>query len=182
MAKQTIAYLKNLFTTGKRPTQQHFWDWLDSFVHKDDQVTATTDAINQAIDNSEAELKAESPDGTVNTLGDLFKVFQGYADSRKIANDLQWANIPNRPTAPIVLGYSAIQRVTMADISWTYTGGTIFSRTKTLKQICGIAEATPITIVDMHFVAHMFTDIYGQQTAVRIISAIDVGLNPRTSV
>ncbi|KAA2244560.1 hypothetical protein F0L74_00870 [Chitinophaga agrisoli] len=26
--------LKNWFQTGKYPTQDQFWDWLDSFVHK----------------------------------------------------------------------------------------------------------------------------------------------------
>ena len=34
--KRTLAELKTFFETGDKPTQQEFYDWLDSFVHKDD--------------------------------------------------------------------------------------------------------------------------------------------------
>ncbi len=39
MAKQSIEQLKQWFETGDYPTQAQFWDWLDSFIHKDDQLT-----------------------------------------------------------------------------------------------------------------------------------------------
>lgn len=35
MAKQAITTIKNWFKTSLKPTQQQFWDWLDSFRHKD---------------------------------------------------------------------------------------------------------------------------------------------------
>jgi hypothetical protein len=35
-----IATIKNWFTTGKRPTQQQFWDTFSSFRHKEDKVPA----------------------------------------------------------------------------------------------------------------------------------------------
>ena len=38
MAKQAINTLKSWFQTGDKPTQSQFWDWLDSFVHKDDTI------------------------------------------------------------------------------------------------------------------------------------------------
>lgn len=38
MAKQTRDLLKSYFQTGKKPTQQQFSDWLDSFLHKDDPL------------------------------------------------------------------------------------------------------------------------------------------------
>lgn len=38
MAKQTINTLKQYFKTGLKPTQFNFWDFLDSFFHKDDKV------------------------------------------------------------------------------------------------------------------------------------------------
>ncbi|MCA0234961.1 MAG: hypothetical protein LCH81_01110 [Bacteroidetes bacterium] len=38
MAKQAINTIKGWFQTGDKPTQSQFWDWLDSFVHKDDTI------------------------------------------------------------------------------------------------------------------------------------------------
>lgn len=41
MAKKDIVLLKEYFETGDQPTQQQFWDFLDSFVHKDAGVVIT---------------------------------------------------------------------------------------------------------------------------------------------
>lgn len=38
MAKQDISKLKDWFKAGKYPTQEQFWDWMDSFIHKDDRL------------------------------------------------------------------------------------------------------------------------------------------------
>ncbi|MBV6442765.1 MAG: hypothetical protein EPGJADBJ_04489 [Saprospiraceae bacterium] len=51
MAKQSVATLKGWFETGDKPTQQQFWDWLDSFIHKDDaiaqsQITGLVTSLN----------------------------------------------------------------------------------------------------------------------------------------
>lgn len=51
MAKQAINTIKAWFQTGDKPTQNQFWDWLDSFVHKDDSiaignVTGLDDALS----------------------------------------------------------------------------------------------------------------------------------------
>ncbi len=40
MAKKSI--LKSWFSTGKTPTQEQFWEWMDSYYHKND----TVDSIN----------------------------------------------------------------------------------------------------------------------------------------
>jgi hypothetical protein len=62
MAKQSIIQLKNWFVTQAKPIQNQFWDWLDSFRHKDDKI---------AVDDLEASLKdliLNTPDSnTVNT-------------------------------------------------------------------------------------------------------------------
>lgn len=39
MAIQTRDQLKQWFETGDYPTQQQFWDWLDSFIHKSESIT-----------------------------------------------------------------------------------------------------------------------------------------------
>lgn len=38
MAIQSVNQLKQWFETGDKPTQQQFWDWLDSFVHKNEGI------------------------------------------------------------------------------------------------------------------------------------------------
>lgn len=38
MAVQTINQLKQWFQTRDKPTQQQFWDWLDSFVHRSEGI------------------------------------------------------------------------------------------------------------------------------------------------
>ena len=51
MAKQTINTIKNWFRTGSKPTQAQFWDWLDSFFHKDDNIpSAQVDGLQTLLD------------------------------------------------------------------------------------------------------------------------------------
>lgn len=38
MAIRNIDLLKSWFVTGAYPTQQQFWDWLDSYRHKSDKL------------------------------------------------------------------------------------------------------------------------------------------------
>ena len=50
MAKQSINTLKAWFETGDYPTQQQFWDWLDSFIHKDDALDiSNVDGLEDAL-------------------------------------------------------------------------------------------------------------------------------------
>lgn len=68
MAKTARNTIKTWFETGDFPTQEQFWNWLDSFWHKDDQLgisnidqltsilagkatTQETDNLQQQIDN-----------------------------------------------------------------------------------------------------------------------------------
>ena len=45
MAQQTRDQLKQWFETGDYPTQQQFWDWLDSYRHMTDPI-AISDILN----------------------------------------------------------------------------------------------------------------------------------------
>ena len=38
MAQQSRSTLKNWFKTGLKPLQNQFWDWIDSYWHKDDEI------------------------------------------------------------------------------------------------------------------------------------------------
>lgn len=55
MSKQTLSQLKAWFSKGLYPTQSQFWDWMDSFFHKDEAIPMTSvDGLADAI-NSKAE-------------------------------------------------------------------------------------------------------------------------------
>lgn len=45
MTKQTRAYLKIQYETGKYPQQVDYEDWLDSYVHLDDFIIAATRTV-----------------------------------------------------------------------------------------------------------------------------------------
>lgn len=184
MPKQTISYLKSIFVTGARPLQQWWHDVFDSFVHKDDVAVINQGVINSAINQYDSNLKALSADGVVNTLGDVFKVFQNYSDTRSLHNELQWANIPGRPTQAIPLSYSAVQRIAFFNINGTdwpyYTGsGSSVASERSLKGLAGVT--TDVVIVDMFFLRYTI-NIAGQDVNFTRITMVDIALNPRTVV
>jgi hypothetical protein len=54
MSKQSLNTLKNWFKTGLKPTQAQFWDWLDSFWHKDEaipveKIEGLADLLNDSV-------------------------------------------------------------------------------------------------------------------------------------
>lgn len=184
MPKQTISYLKSLFVTGARPLQQWWHDVFDSFVHKDDLAAVNQSVVNTTLNTYDSGLRAITNDGVVNTLGDVFKVFQNYSDARNINNELQWPNLPGRPNQ-IILSGSAMQRIAFSNINtsgWPATGGTSFTRIRSLKGLAGISESIPIAIVDMQFIRHQLTNTESQTITIETISSIDILLNPRVSL
>lgn len=42
MAKTNLSQLKNWFKNGLKPPQEHFWNWMDSFWHKDEKIPMST--------------------------------------------------------------------------------------------------------------------------------------------
>lgn len=60
MAKQTIAQLKQWFRTNLYPTQSQFYDWFDSYLHKDDaipmaKVTGLVEMLQTINNNNTSE-------------------------------------------------------------------------------------------------------------------------------
>ncbi len=91
MAKQSINFLKSLYVTGAKPLKDAFWDWLDSFRHKDDKIlfsdldpalaayiqgTATTEQVAAlAVDvSSKLDVAAVGVAGGAASLGEDGKV------------------------------------------------------------------------------------------------------------
>src|ERR1035437_5576729 len=80
MAKQTINTLRQWFRTGIKPTQQQFWDWLDSFWHKDDKIPITSlDGLQLELDKQADKDSVQN--GVTPTVGDNGNWFIGDTDT-----------------------------------------------------------------------------------------------------
>ena len=112
MPKQSRSYLKGRFQTGMRPTSGEYGDVFDSFVHKDEAAGVSQSSIDQAIQAYDAASKSVLVDGVVNKLGDVFAVFQGFSDTRKVNDELKWSGLPGRP-AEILAEWGQQQTITM---------------------------------------------------------------------
>jgi len=65
MAVKTLNELKAFFETGDKPTQQQFWDWLDSFIHKGDGIEIDdVDGLTEAL-QGKADVGDSSPGNRV---------------------------------------------------------------------------------------------------------------------
>jgi hypothetical protein len=62
MAIQNINTLKNWFKRGFKPLQQQFYDWMDSYWHKDEQLPMSS------INGLESILNTLPSQQTINTL------------------------------------------------------------------------------------------------------------------
>jgi hypothetical protein len=61
MPIQSITQIKDWFRTGKKPTQGQFWDWIDSFVHKNDGIAINNVAgLQAALDGKVAQAYVDS--------------------------------------------------------------------------------------------------------------------------
>jgi len=81
------AFLKEWFKKGKYPKQEHFWDWLESFWHKEedsipvDNIEGLSDTLNNKYEKSagetledrmdEAEKRLGNYDGSIKDTGDI---------------------------------------------------------------------------------------------------------------
>lgn len=121
MAIQTRDQLKQWFETGDKPTQQQFWDWLDSYFHKTDgiamaDITGLVAALLLKADKSDFEGQLIAMDGpyifTIPAGYLLEKIIPFYGDpgamqiSEGIMGDTDIADIPELAAGwnrPIVL-------------------------------------------------------------------------------
>ena len=99
MPKLSKNDLKARFTSGRVPSQDDWYALIDSMVHKDEQVAVDQQVVNTKISAYDTSLKSQQTDGTVNTLGDVFKIFSGFNDNRTVNNELSWPGLPGRPAS-----------------------------------------------------------------------------------
>jgi Phage-related tail fibre protein len=79
MAIQILSKLKTYFYTGAFPSQEQFWDVLDSFRHKSDKVdisdvdglsTQLNDKVSASAINNEAQTRAEADTNLQQSISD----------------------------------------------------------------------------------------------------------------
>lgn len=155
MARISRATLKSKFKTGKRPTQQDFEDWLDSFLHKDEQQAVNSQAFNQRLSQYDQDLRAITQNGTVDTLGDLLSLFQGWPEATKLVNAIasagqpQWANVQGKPT--LVAVQWSEQIVSTDGVAFNpFSQAGVFSQTRWLvSEVGALANAAAVVVMDM---------------------------------
>ena len=65
MAQTAINTIKNWFKTGLKPTQDQFWNWMDSYWHKDeeipqDKIKGLSESLEAKADAAQLENKANA--------------------------------------------------------------------------------------------------------------------------
>lgn len=175
MAQKTRTQLKATFVTGARPAQQDYHDLLDSYVHKDEQGNISESTINAAIAAYDATLRAEVPNGTVNTLGDVFKVLAGYSDSRTIASELSWAGLPSKPTfVPVIWDE---QKIIMDSNAFPTN-----AVPRSVRSLTNIPPSSRAVIVDLDLLLHRATTNHGNNVAVYSVVAVTFGVQPKAAL
>lgn len=97
MAKRSKALLKEAFVTLKTPSESDFSDLIDSVVHLDDQTAVDAQIVNQAINAYNTALTGKTPNGTVDSLGDVYGAFEGIDDATKLVDIIKWSGLPGKP-------------------------------------------------------------------------------------
>lgn len=87
MAKTAINTIKNWFKTGLKPTQDQFWNWMDSYWHKDEEIPQ--DKIKGLSESLEAKADADQLENKAN------------ADASGLTQEQveEWRKILIKPTA-----------------------------------------------------------------------------------
>ncbi|MGA0556520.1 hypothetical protein ACO2Q8_07715 [Larkinella sp. VNQ87] len=105
MAQQSREYLKGRFAQGAKPSVQDYADLIDSFLLIPEQTAVDQQVVNQKLATYDSDLKAVTPGLNVNTLGDLFQIFQGYTKDSGVAQQIdglkqitKWTTLPGKPT------------------------------------------------------------------------------------
>lgn len=116
--KRTIAALKSIFSTGKRPSQADYGDWLDSYVHLDNQAAVDGQVVDTKINAYNNSLTVRNQNGKIDTLGDVYGYMDGLPDSlgglKVLLDKISWPVLPNRPAQ---LALSWTEQVIVTDTS-----------------------------------------------------------------
>jgi hypothetical protein len=139
MAKQSINTIKQWFKTSLKPTQQQFWDWLDSFRHKDDKVQPDeVDGLQNLLDAKVDKKDVVEPEVWDNTKAYVYDAeTQQYVSFQNAASENLQFKVEGfyRLLADTAAGESPESH----PAKWAYQGQTIGEIT--IGDIQGLTEA-----------------------------------------
>lgn len=98
MAIVDINLIKEWFKTGKKPTQLHFWNWIDSFHHKNETIpqSSITDLENTLAAKAERQqfdAHLSDPDAHA----EIMALKANIADISLVGLSGEWNDINNKP-------------------------------------------------------------------------------------
>jgi hypothetical protein len=179
MPQLSRADLKAKFVPGAKPTPQDFADLIDSFLLFSEQTAANAAIFNSALATYDNDLKAEAPNGVVDTVGDLFKVFQGINDGERLIDridalraNIRWRTIVEKPSIfsvewseQIIANYVYAPEILTA--KWL------------VSELSGLPNTNKYMIIDMQiirsYVPIAFTNAFNKAD---YIQAFRVAINP----
>lgn len=180
--------MKERFRTGKRPTQADFENWLDSFLHKDEQQAVNAQAFNQRLSQYDNDLRAVTLNSSVDTLGDLLSIFQGWPEANKMVNAIgsagqpQWANVQGKPMLVAVQWSEQIISTDGADFNPLQVAG-IFSQTRWLvSEVGALANAAAVIVMDMQVTRRFVGSGVDTGYYVDSIQKVRLAVSPRVRI
>lgn len=182
MARLGRILLKTAFALGARPTQDDFWNVLDSYVHKDDLQAINVQQFNQRLSQFYVDLVALSGSGSIITLGDLFRFVQNVPGDWDLREKLlasgtpTWANIQNKPTSMPFRWQEQIISTDTDVINPTSSGNTL---TKwVVSEVAAIGSQNRVMITDIQINRKLFGTSSTNYFFVDVVTRVKLAINP----
>ena len=138
MAIQTRSSIKNWFKTTLKPSQQQFWDWLDSFWHKQDEIPiASIKDLETTLNNKVDKKDIAAPE--------VWDELQAYVFDSEVQQYVSYQNPESEDPQFQVEGFYRLLTDTAAGESpethtakWAYQGFTLGELT--IGDVLGLQE------------------------------------------
>lgn len=138
MAIQTRSSIKNWFKTTFKPTQQQFWDWLDSFWHKQDEIPIASIKDLETTLNTKVDKKDIA-------APEVWDVLQAYVFDAEVQQYVSYQNPASENPQFQVEGFYRLLANTVAGespethpLKWAYQGFTLGEIT--INDVLGLQE------------------------------------------
>lgn len=162
--KRAKAFLKNLFSAGKRPVDTDYGDLIDSFVHIDDQQAVDAQAVNTVLQQYDTNLKQRNNNAVVDSLGDVLFVLGDFNDTNKLS------------TSPAL---SFTQQTTGATDATVFNSPNNLGATKWLvSDVLGINQA--LVIQDIQVKRYFISSGGDNPNFIDVIVGLKLGIGPKT--
>lgn len=187
MPKQTIAYLKSKFLAFMKPRAEDYADIFDSFVHKDDLEGINNSAVDMRINTYDTALRSITP-GAMDTLGDVFKVFEGWPDNWNLKQKIEaasgqavtWNSIQDRPASVEVTWSEQIVTYNFNPVG-TGLPNNFIATGQSLKQLLNLPNGTRTVITDISLSPYVLA-VSGVNLVLNKVASVTFAISPKISL